>query len=151
MPGFRTAVLGLLSALMLVLYAWLVTKLAMGAHQCVGVTQASACTFEVTQRFALALNPVQSLVSALVISVLAISKPGQKLNLRFLGETAGWVDSLAMAYVVVWIVAGATAFVYGQFILPDVHVERFALLVNVGSAWFGLAIAAAYAYLGIQP
>jgi len=144
MPNFKTTILALLTILMLALYAGLVVSLIFQAANCHG-------TCEVEQRTIFAVNSVQSLVSALVISVLAISKSEHSLNLQFLGIASPQAEKVAIAYVLTWLLVGSAAFVYGQFILPEAQIKMFSILVDVGTAWFGLAIAAAYAYLGIKP
>lgn len=148
MSNFKNIIVALLTFLMLALYVYLVTTLLVDAHSCAG--DATKCV-DPDSRIAFSLNTVQGLVSALVISVLAISKPGQGLNLGFVGGSSLLVNWLAALYVLVWLLAGGAAYVYGQFHLPTAHVKTFSLLVDLGVSWFGLAIAAAYAYLGIKP
>lgn len=145
MPNFKTTVLAILTFLMLVLYAALVGSIVFKAYQCGG-----NCA-DITQRTSIALNTVQSLVSALVISVLAITKPGHPLTAKFMGIPSPLVEKLAIAYVSTWLVVGGVAFVYGQFFMPETQIKTFSVLVDLGAAWFGLAIAAAYAFLGIEP
>ena len=58
---------------------------------------------------------------------------------------------MAGGYLIVWLLTGASAFLVGILWLDDTVAKNFSVLVNLGSAWFGLAVAAAYAYLGIEP
>jgi hypothetical protein len=77
------------------------------------------------------------------------------LRLSFLGLPDGKASKLAhviaIVYVVVWFLAGASALVVGHLIIDDDVAARFQTLVDLGAAWFGLAIAAAYAFPGIKP
>lgn len=96
------------------------------------------------------LTTVGGLVSALVIAELAITKPNDPVMGRALasGDPAGkrtaikWITG---AYLLVWVAAGLAAFVVGQMQHPKVLQP----LTDMGLAWLGLAVAAAYAYLGI--
>ena len=48
--------------------------------------------------------------------------------------------------LVVWLIAGLVAFIKGMYspnVLPP--------FTSVGQAWLGLAVAAAYAYFGLNP
>ncbi|HTA66109.1 MAG TPA: hypothetical protein VK753_11440 [Xanthomonadaceae bacterium] len=97
------------------------------------------------------LAELGGLVSALVIAELAITRPGETPAVRMLEPHATdkarrRLRLVAIAYLVVWFFAGAAAFLFGlghPLVLPP--------LTGVGQSWFGIAVAAAYAYLGVRP
>jgi len=97
------------------------------------------------------LAELGGLVSALVIAELALTKPGEVPGAHLLTAHAS-ADALerlriiTTIYLIVWFFAGATAFLFGLM-----HPKVLPPLTSVGQAWFGIAIAAAYAYLGVKP
>ena len=97
------------------------------------------------------LAELGGLVSALVIAELAITNPGEVPAVRVLaphpiGKAKKRLRVVALAYLVVWFLAGATAFAFGLG-----HPKVLPPLTGVGQAWFGMAVAAAYAYFGVRP
>ena len=97
------------------------------------------------------LAELGGLVSALVIAELAITNPGDIPAARVLrphptDKAKKRLRMVALAYLVVWFLAGATAFAFGLW-----HPKVLPPLTSVGQAWFGIAVAAAYAYLGVRP
>ena len=116
---------------------------------------ATACTSHPIDAFnegmAQYLAELGGLVSALVIAELAITKPGEIPAARVLadGATDKAKNNLRVVttiYLVVWFFAGATAFMFGL-----TNPKVLAPLTSVGQSWFGIAVAAAYAYLGVKP
>lgn len=98
------------------------------------------------------LTMVGGLVSALVIAELAITRPGEQPMARALEPqpSAGkqtLVRVVTAIYLLVWVGAGLAAFVVGVMQHPKVLQP----LTDFGQAWLGLAVAAAYAYLGVSP
>jgi hypothetical protein len=101
----------------------------------------------------LCLTTIGGLVSALVIAELAITQPGAAPNVSNFGPARessgraatiiGWVSA---AYVGVWILLGLAAFVVGVMI----HPAKVQSLTDLGQSWLGLAVAAAYAYFGLN-
>lgn len=144
----RTVAGGVIAVVLLGIYAWLIFTAA-GIALCAG--DACARTGAFNGGMAQALSVTTGLVSALVIAELAVTRAGEAPAARLLSAAAGerakmllrWITAI---YLAVWLVAGLTAFVIG--------LERPAALpalTNVGQAWFGIAVAAAYAYLGVKP
>jgi hypothetical protein len=65
-------------------------------------------------------------------------------------HTAGVTQAItyiAWAYVLVWVVVGLVAFVVGTLNHPG----QVQPLTDLGQAWLGLAVAAAYSYFGVKP
>ena len=104
------------------------------------------------QGYAYTISTVGGLVSALVISQLAITKPGEAPGTRMLGDgtsasTTRVVAIVAILYVVVWLALGLLAFIVGTLNHPNVVQP----LTDFGQSWLGLAVAAGYAYFGMTP
>ena len=106
--------------------------------------------------FVLVLQTVGGLISALVIAELAVTQPGAPPVARALAPAGGGdpgatatrvVTIVAWIYVLAWIVLGLVAFVVGTLNEPG----KVQSLTDLGQAWLGLAVAAAYAYFGIDP
>lgn len=97
------------------------------------------------------LSTSGGLVSALVVTELAVTKPGEIPASQLLAQSASarskvilrWVTGI---YLLVWIVAGVIALLVAMF-----HPTTLPALTNVGHTFFGLAIAASYAYFGVKP
>lgn len=114
----------------------------------VGCTSSKAADFN--DVMAQSLTIIGGLVSALVIAELAVTKRGELPGARvFSGTTSRWVKGLLMVitvgYVLVWLFAGVVAFsksMHHPTVLPP--------FTSMGQAWLGLAVAAAYAYLGLE-
>ncbi|HEX7324021.1 MAG TPA: hypothetical protein VF292_01530 [Rhodanobacteraceae bacterium] len=144
----RTVAGGVIAVVLLAIYAWLIVTGAIIAL-CSGVGCMSASAFNTGM--AQALSVTTGLVSALVIAELAVTKSGEAPAMRLLVVNAGqrarqalrWIS---MIYLAVWLIAGLGAFVIGLE-----HPHALPALTNAGEAWFGIAVAAAYAYLGIRP
>jgi len=103
------------------------------------------------------LATVGGLVSALVIAELAISKPGEAPAARVLAPsnpnappptptTERTFSVISLLYVLAWILLGLVAYVVGAMLHPG----KVQALTDFGQAWLGLAVAAAYAYFGIN-
>lgn len=139
---------GVIAVVLLGIYAWLIATGAALAL-CSGPACAAPAAFNSAMQQALAV--ITGLVSALVIAELAVTPVGGTPAARLLPANCGvgaktilhWVTVI---YLVVWLVGGLAAFVIG-LLRPDAVPS----LTEVGHAWFGIAIAAAYAYLGIRP
>jgi hypothetical protein len=113
------------------------------------------CTSRIPQDFndvmAQTLTVVGGLVSALIVTELAITQPGDAPLSRVLGANPRplpktILKAITVIYIFVWLVAGLVAFIEGMYnpnILPP--------LTSFGQSWLGLAVAAAYSYFGMQP
>ena len=114
------------------------------------VPEAGASLPELNPGVGRTLATVGGLVSALVISQLAITEPGEGLGSLFSKEASGGArvkDVLNLGYVLGWIVAGAAAVLVGELQFPG----KVPALTNFAQAWLGLAVAAGYSYFGIKP
>jgi hypothetical protein len=100
---------------------------------------------------ALTMTTVGGLVSALVIAELAVTRPGESpagrvLNTNPSQEVINILKITTIAYLLVWTLFGLLAFMVGFLLHPGVLQP----LTDLGQSWLGLAVAAAYAYLGIN-
>ena len=101
-------------------------------------------------QMAYTLSTIGGLVSALVIAELAVTKPGDPPGANLLGGSPSsialfTIKSVSVAYLLIWIGAGFWAFMISMY-----HPKVVPALDDLGHAWLGLAVAAAYAYFGLQ-
>lgn len=89
------------------------------------------------------LAMIAGLVSALVISELAVTKKGEAPAARMISDTAGegkikLLKIATFVYVVVWITAGVYAFFVGYLgFKPD----TLPAISDLGQSWLGIAVA----------
>jgi hypothetical protein len=155
--NIRAWILSFLTIGLLCLYVWAALTMihtAWACNQPNPTLTSDQCV--VSQRLATLTTTLQGLVSAVVITVLAISPANGSINLVPFGVASKDGDQplaatiLALAYVGCWFLVGASALGIGTIVLSDPNAMRFSTLVNVGAAWLGLAIGAVYAYFGIN-
>jgi hypothetical protein len=143
---------GLIAIILLGLYVYTVL-FAILAASC---TAAAGCA-QFTDGFTNTMTTVSGLVSALVIAELAITNPGDSPAARAMGvrpadlaafPAAGQLvlKVVTIVYVLVWVFVGLAAYVVGAMWYP----AKLQPLTDLGQAWIGLAVPAAYAYLGIR-
>lgn len=97
------------------------------------------------------LSTVGGLVSALVVSELAVTEPGTDPTEKyFSGDVSPNVKRavgvVAVLYLVVWTATGLLALVIGVMMFNGVNPT----VSNAGTTWLGLAVAAGYSYFGIR-
>lgn len=132
---------GLIAVFLLVVYAGVVAWL-------VWTTMTGGAT-ELSEAMKTVLTLVGGLVSALVIAVLAVTPPAGSPGRAFV--VTGTVverkvaDGVVVSYVAVWFISGA-ALLVAWLMRPDASVD----LAAAAKSWLGVALAAAYAYLGLK-
>jgi len=142
---------GVVAVILLGLYAYAVL-LAISVVVCANASGCSAPTMaSFTAGFAGTMTTVGGLVSALVIAELAVTKPGEAPMARVIDAAAsvGAINALKVVtgiYLLVWVALGVSAYVVGVMQHPD----TLKPLTDLGQSWLGLAVAAAYAYFGID-
>lgn len=142
---------GFIAVILLSIYVHLI-RLALLVVDCINTTGCSKYSVSYfNDGMAQALSFIGGLVSALVIAELAITKPGESPVARVLAQDASPLSVRVLKivstfYVLVWIVAGLWAFLVGLY-----HPKDLPTLTNLGQAWLGLAVSAAYAYFGLKP
>jgi hypothetical protein len=102
------------------------------------------------------LSTIGGLVAALVIAELAVTPPSSSPGVRlFRAAPVGAAlpqpptaraKLVSWIYLLIWVVTGVTALVVGWL-----NADTLPALTDLGKSWFGLAIAAGTAYLGVQP
>ncbi len=97
------------------------------------------------------LTTVGGLVSALVISELAATRPGANPTDRYITSKTPpgirkAVNIVAALYLSSWIIVGLSAIIVGV-VYPGIN----RTITDVGTTWLGLAVASAYSYFGIRP
>ena len=143
----RILIGGLLACILLGLYVYL----AWVAMSAVGCTPQPAClTAGFTDRMASALALIAGLVSALVITELAVTRPGEAPMARSLDAgasptTSSAVKVVTFIYLGVWALTGLAALVI------SLQNSELQALTDLGQSWLGLAVAAGYSYFGINP
>jgi hypothetical protein len=95
---------------------------------------------------------IGGLISALVVSKLTITTPGE--NPAMLQSTKGKSRSiqttsatLIFLYLGVWVITGLAALVVGVMLYPGIN----STLSDIGTTWLGIAVASGYAYFGLDP
>jgi hypothetical protein len=143
----KTVVGGILASILLGIYGYLMWL-------AIAVVVTGSCNPDCQQRefnqsMASALMTIGGLVSGVIIAVLAITKPDETPGMRLLSPSARSATTalkvVVYAYLAVWLVAGLVAFIVGLN-----HEDAHKPLRDAGNAWLGLAIAAGYAYFGIN-
>lgn len=143
-PSTRLIVGAIIAALFLGLFGYVLIQAILHAHELAPVPSEDAFYI---------MNIVGGLVSAVVVAELAITASGEAPVGRAFspaaaaGTPAPGPRLLATVYVFVWLALGMAALLFG---LMNYEV-RVPQLVEFAKTWLGLAIAAAYAYFGIQP
>lgn len=142
---------GLIAVILLGLYVYSVV-FGIAVVDCLstpGCTRYTASSF--TDGMVQALTTIGGLVSALVIAELAITPPQKPVMARAITgddtpKTKSIIKWVTGLYLLVWVATGFASYLVGQIQHPKVLQP----LTDVGQAWLGLAVAAAYAYLGIS-
>jgi hypothetical protein len=147
----RTIFGGAIAVILLGLYVYAVI-MALVVTSC--LSKAGCSTYSqdsFTSGMALTMATVGGLVSALVIAELAVTKPGESPAARVLNNNPSQkalniLQVTTFAYLSVWTLFGLLAFIVGYLQHPGVLQP----LTDLGQSWLGLAVAAAYAYLGVN-
>lgn len=140
---------GAIALVLLFFYIALVFK-ASAIADCIGTKCGTLTAENFNSVMAQAMSVLGGLVSALIISELAVTEPGQTPGARLLQSDSSktknilrWTTGL---YMLAWLLTGAWAFWTGLN-----NPDALPALTSVGQAWLGLSVASAYAYFGIKP
>jgi hypothetical protein len=141
--------LGVILLLLYAVAAWLMIVEIIKACHPHGCTVAIKSDYG--DGFRYVLTTVGGLVSALVIARLSIAKPGTMVSLTSLERETDQAKPIyywiAATYLLVWMVTGLAALVFGVML----HPQASATVSDLGTVWLGLAVAAGYAYFGLTP
>ncbi|QJW89703.1 hypothetical protein HNV11_10085 [Spirosoma taeanense] len=141
---------GIIAVLLLGLYAYAIIYAILAVY-CSLETGCTDYPKNLNEGINTVLTLVGGLVSALVVAELAITKPGDTPTARLLNTgstpTANkTVGIIAVVYIAVWLVCGVASLIVGYLQYPDV----VPVLTASAKGWLGLAVAAAYSYLGVK-
>ena len=139
---------GIIAYILLMLYAVTVAHIIWGVVECAGNTQCEQQNFP--EGITYVVTTIGGLVSALVVSKLTITEPGDNPGIIRAAEShkeIPWATKLVLAYLGVWLITGVCALVFGVMAYPDVNKT----LSDIGTTWLGLAVASGFAYFGVQP
>ena len=142
---------GLIAVILLGIYInliWVASRVLHCATH-IGCNQYPASLFNDPMTYA--MSTIGGLVSAFVISVLAVSNPGAAPAVRLLGPSpsptaAGIAKWVGNAFLLIWLGAGFWAFMISTY-----HPKLVPALDDLGHTWLGIAVAAAYSYFGLKP
>ena len=143
----RSVAGGLIALVLLFFYIILVLKAAKVA-ECIGTNCGTLTAANFNDVMAQAMSVLGGLVSALIISELAVTEPGQTPGERMLksgSKAKNILRGTTICYILAWLAIGAWAFWKGLN-YPD----ALPSLTSVGQSWLGLSVASAYAYFGIR-
>ena len=139
----RLIIGGLLVLALLGLYVFAVCAALIIAHDC-----STTCLLD-DSAIAILLQTLGGLVSAVVVSELAVTKPteapGTRLARGFRVHQRKAVKILVNLYILVWLASGVVLIILGWVKHPTVPE-----LTGVAKEWLGFAVAAAYAYFGLS-
>jgi hypothetical protein len=136
-----------IATILLGLYVYLAVT-ALGVLSC---GSAAGCQWEFTEEMGSTLSILAGLIAAPILAELAVTKTGEVPFQRGLGSdpTQGvktLLKYIVIAYFVIWVAIGLLALLAGWR-----HPNEIAALTDLGKTWLGLAVAAGYAYFGVNP
>jgi heme A synthase len=139
---------GVVAYILLGLYTGTVLHIIWGVLSC---AKDPACKqMDFTDGITYVVTTIGGLVSALVISKLTLTEPGENpaiIRDAQRNKEIGWATNLALAYLAVWLITGLSALIIGVMIHPNIN----STLSDIGTTWLGLAVASGYAYFGLKP
>lgn len=141
---------GLVVIILLGLYAYSVVVCIL-AVQCLAEPGCQTYTKDLNEGVVTVLNLVGGLVAALVVAELAVTDPskapaGAALAIDVPATMKKVVGIITAAYILCWILLGLASVIVGYLQHPNV----VPALTASAKSWLGLAVAAAYAYLGVR-
>lgn len=138
---------GLIAWILLLLYAGTAIAMLIAVVRCGGSGSCTTVAFHDGLLFV--VTSIGALVSALVVATLAKAPPGGEIEIA--GATTAsrgdrFSHRMPWIYLGVWLLIGTAAVVVGVLMYPEVNQS----VSDLGTAWLGTAITAAYAYFGIE-
>ena len=145
-PKTKEILLGIFAIVLLLIYAITLGNLVLDVWQ----HDPNSDDFTVSDGIIWTINIIGGLVSAVIISNLAKAEPGNtpRSQVAFLSETYGrsLLDIVIWIYFIAWIFVGLGAFLIGVIYYPLVC----DFLNQIGKAWMGILVGAAYAWFGVD-
>jgi len=148
MERFKLVFGGIIAYVLLGFYVYCIVYAVLAAN-CVSRGGCVAYSANLPENLVNILTVIGGLVSATVVGELALTKPGSAPGARLLSakDAGKWVSVLTIFFMMVWLVCGVYSLVVGSLLHPD----AVPALTTAGKSWLGLAVAAAYSYLGVNP
>lgn len=148
MDRFKLVFGGVVAYVLLGLYVYCIVYAVLAAN-CISLGGCQAYNKDLNPNMLDILTVVGGLVSATVVGELALTKPGNAPGARLLSNkaTGKWASILTIFFMMVWLICGIYSLVVGSLLHPD----AVPALTSAGKSWLGLAVAAAYSYLGVNP
>ncbi len=151
---------GLLAFMLLILYSSILIYMMMQVVDCGEAASAACKAIDENQGMIYVVTTIGGLISALVITELAITPAGENIAHRFMEPAdasapppatsekivRGAITTLTYSYLISWVMLGVGALVIGVVLYPEVSITVRAM----GNTWLGLAVAAGYSYFGIK-
>lgn len=139
---------GIIAYILLMLYVGTVAHIILEVIKCAGD---NACKEkDLPEGITYVVTTIGGLVSALVVSKLTITEPGQNPGIIRAAENhqeIRWATKLVLAYLGVWLITGVSALLVGVMFYPNMNNT----LSDIGTTWLGLAVASGFAYFGVEP
>lgn len=138
---------------LLALYAGLAGAMIFEIHTVCSAGPAANCAniTGFSEGYKIVLTTVAGLVSALVVAKLSVSSPDdpQELSIvQFKSKTSRTANIvIVIGYLTVWAAVGFAALIYGVVLYDD----AIQTVNDLGTTWFGVAVAAGYAYFNLKP
>jgi hypothetical protein len=137
---------GLIAFLLLLIYFGSIGYMIFTVVKCGGGPQCQSIEF--TSGVIYSVTLIGGLVSALVITKLAITSPGGALSMTSSEKNVEGLEKFAAAsYLIIWLITGLASFFIGEIFYPGAS----GTLSDIGKTWIGLAISATYSYFGVKP
>jgi hypothetical protein len=143
---YRLIIGGIIAYILLGLYGGIAIYIITQVLKCSNET---GCSVELNNGIIYVLTTVGGLVSALVISKLSITTPGKDPTMftQLTEKTPLIVRLIVWCYLLIWTSIGLVALVVGVLIYPEICKT----LSEFGTTWLGTAVAAGWAYFGLDP
>jgi hypothetical protein len=145
----RTIFGGLIAVFLLILYAYAIV-IAISTAWCISTGCAHGYDKDLNEGIISVLNLVGGLIAALVVAELAVTEPGTVPTGRLVAIQMPTPSSIlkwiATTYLLVWVLCGVAEVLVGYLWYPNV----VPALTASAKSWFGIAVAAAYSYLGVK-
>jgi hypothetical protein len=144
---YKLIIGGIIAYILLALYSGIIFYIVLNVLRCHG--NPTCPGFVLHNATVYVLTTVGGLVSALVISKMAITSPGaDPAIITQMGETTPpLVKSIIWCYLSIWTIVGLVSLIVGLLIYPD----ACKTLSDFGTTWLGTAVATGWAYFGLDP
>jgi hypothetical protein len=140
---------GLIAVFLLILYAYAIVIAIMTAW-CISAGCVHGYSKDLNEGIISILDLVGGLIAALVVTELAVTEPGTAPAATLLAipmpTPSNILKWIAALYLLVWVLCGVAQLLVGYLWYPNV----VPALTASAKSWFGIAIAAAYSYLGVK-